>query len=111
MGLSDRIKKIADEKGLSFAEIERKTGISNGQIRKWNNRSPQIENVQKVADFLNVSVDYLLGKTENRAVAGKPPHVDIADDEVVMSFEGKRIPPEDLKLIRRLLRGGKEDDR
>lgn len=48
--------------------MERKTGISNGQIRRWNTSSPKIENIQKVADYFNVSVDYLLGRTQDEEI-------------------------------------------
>ena len=40
----------------------------------------------------------------------KPKQVDIADDDVIMTFEGKPIPPEDLELMKRLLRGGRNND-
>ena len=52
-------------KKVTVAEVERKTGISNGQIRRWDTSSPKTENVQKVADYFNVSVDYLLGRTDD----------------------------------------------
>lgn len=62
MTLVEKIKKLADEHHTTFAEIERKINISNGQIRRWDNSSPKVENIQKVADYFNVSVDYLLGR-------------------------------------------------
>lgn len=62
MGLTQRIKELADMKNITFAEIERSVGISNGQIRRWNQSSPKVENIQKVADYFNVSTDYLLGR-------------------------------------------------
>ncbi|MBP2099542.1 helix-turn-helix domain-containing protein [Enterococcus rivorum] len=65
MSLTNRIKQLADEKNVTIAEIERKTGISNGQIRRWDSSSPKIENIQKVADFFNVSTDYLIGRSKN----------------------------------------------
>lgn len=34
---------------------------------------------------------------------------DLADEDIVLSFEGRRIPPEDLAFIRRFLRGAKDD--
>ncbi|GKV69817.1 transcriptional regulator [Sporosarcina sp. NCCP-2716] len=55
---------MSDARKVTFAEIERKTGISNGQIRRWDVSSPKTENVRKVADFFDVSVDYLIGRTE-----------------------------------------------
>lgn len=65
MSLTSRIKRLADQKKITIAEVERNTGISNGQIRRWDNSSPKIENIQKVADFFDVSTDYLIGRTEN----------------------------------------------
>lgn len=65
MSLTNRIKRLADQKKITIAEVERNTGISNGQIRRWDNSSPKIENIQKVADFFDVSTDYLIGRTEN----------------------------------------------
>lgn len=62
MGLTQRIKELADKKNVTFAEIERSVGISNGQIRRWDQSSPKIENIQKIADYFNVSTDYLLGR-------------------------------------------------
>lgn len=73
MSLTNRIKQLADEKNVTIAEIERKTGISNGQIRRWDSSSPKIENIQKVADFFDVSTDYLIGRTKN-------PRIDDFDD-------------------------------
>lgn len=65
MSLVDRIKKLCTTRKVTVAEVERKTGISNGQIRRWDTSSPKTENVQKVADYFNVSVDYLLGRTDD----------------------------------------------
>lgn len=68
MSLTYRIKELADKKKVTFAEIERNTGISNGQIRRWDTSSPKIENIKKVADYFDVSTDYLLGRSEIPAI-------------------------------------------
>lgn len=70
MSLTNRIKELADQKKVTFAEIERKVGISNGQIRRWDTSSPKIENIQKVADYFDVSTDYLLGRSSNISIDG-----------------------------------------
>lgn len=64
MSLVKRIKGLCDEKKVTFAEVERQIGISNGQIRRWDNVSPKSETLQKIADYFDVSTDYLLGRTE-----------------------------------------------
>lgn len=66
MSLVERIKRLCDERSVSFAEVERKTGISNGQIRRWDTSSPKTGNVEKVADYFDVSMDYLLGRTDKK---------------------------------------------
>ena len=32
---------------------------------------------------------------------------DLADEDVIFTYEGKKIPPEDLEYMKRILRGGK----
>lgn len=66
MSLVKRIQLLCDENKTSFAEVERKVGLSNGQIRRWNNSSPKTKNVEKIADYFDVSVDYLIGRTDKK---------------------------------------------
>ena len=39
-------------------------GFSKGAISYWDTNFPSIDKVHKVADYFNVSVDYLLGRTD-----------------------------------------------
>lgn len=64
MSIVKRIKKLADSRSLTFAELERKLDFSNGQIRRWEKSNPGIDKVEKIADYFNVSTDYLLGRDE-----------------------------------------------
>ncbi|ENO0232306.1 helix-turn-helix transcriptional regulator [Listeria monocytogenes] len=57
-----RIKNLANSKKITIAELERRLSIPNGTIRRWDNSVPGIDKIQKVADFFDVSVDYLLGR-------------------------------------------------
>lgn len=98
MNLADRIKELADQHGITIAELERKVGISNGQISKWNVRSPKTENLEKVAKYFNVSLDYLTGNSDN-----KKPSVDLKSDPVVLSYGGKPVSKEDMDVIKAIL--------
>ena len=53
---------------LKQADIEARTGIKRNTWSNWENgkSEPSQENLFKIADFFNVSTDYLLGRTENR---------------------------------------------
>ncbi|GED64311.1 helix-turn-helix domain-containing protein [Lysinibacillus fusiformis] len=86
MSLVRRIKLLSDERKVTFAEVEREIGISNGQIRRWDNVSPKSETLQKVADYFDVSTDYLLGRTDKKR------YYDLTDkDELAIQRELKKI--------------------
>lgn len=55
----ERIEKLRKETGISQGKLEKELGFSNGSISKWKNSTPTYERLQKVANFFNVSVDYL----------------------------------------------------
>lgn len=56
----DRIKDIAQKKGITITQMEKELGLSKGNTCKWNEKEPGIRKVQKVADYLNVSIEELL---------------------------------------------------
>lgn len=64
--LLERVKLLASEKKMTIAELERKLNFAQGSISKWSKQSPSSERLQKVADYFDVSADYLLGRTEKR---------------------------------------------
>ena len=58
---------LLQEKQLSSYRVAKDTGISQGLMNEYKNgvKLPSIENLVKIADYLDVSVDYLLGRTSN----------------------------------------------
>lgn len=62
MSLVHKIRELCKQRKITVAELERQTGISNGQIRKWDSVTPGIDKLEKVADYFNVSMDFLLGR-------------------------------------------------
>ena len=67
--IKDRIKVLADTRGVAFAKLESELGFGNGTIGKWDKYAPSSDKLQKVADYFDVSVDYLLGRTNNKQVS------------------------------------------
>lgn len=61
----DRIKKLCEDKGYNLQIVAEKLGFSKNIFYKWKTSSPKGADLQKVADYFEVSVDYLLGRTEN----------------------------------------------
>lgn len=56
----DNIQERAKKIGISINTIEKKANLGIGSLCKWNNSSPTVRNLKKVADILNCSVDELL---------------------------------------------------
>ncbi|QOV18943.1 helix-turn-helix transcriptional regulator [Blautia liquoris] len=66
MGLYEQIRDIAKEKGYSINRLEKELGFARSSINKFNKNMPSADKVQQIADFLHVSVDYLMtGKKES----------------------------------------------
>lgn len=64
--LYNNVKRICEEKGISVGKIEKDLQLSNGSICKWNENEPGIRKVQKVADYLGVSIEELLAEEGGR---------------------------------------------
>ena len=56
----DKIKEVCKSKGVSVTPVERKAGLSNGAISKWNDVSPTVDKLNAVAKVLKVKIDTLL---------------------------------------------------
>ena len=64
MSIVDKVRELCGAKKISIAELERSLSLGGGTVSRWNTRIPGIDKVQKVADYFQVSTDYLLGRTE-----------------------------------------------
>lgn len=62
MTIYQRIKELANEKNISIRELEKQLNFANGAVNKWNSKAPS-DKLEKVANYFNVSTDYLLGRT------------------------------------------------
>lgn len=64
MSSIETIRKLCKDKGISVTVLEQELGFGNGSLTKTNNiRSDRLE---KVADYFNVSVDYILGRESDK---------------------------------------------
>lgn len=64
----NRIKMLREEKGLNQIELGKVINVSGQALGMYENekRDLSTENVIKLAEFFNVSTDYLLGKSDKR---------------------------------------------
>lgn len=69
--IGDTLKRLRTKKGLTSEELCSKIGIKGGSYRNYerNDRKPDYDTLVKLADFYNVSTDYLLGRPDAKAPA------------------------------------------
>lgn len=69
MGFSERLKESRKQARLTQVEIAEVLGISQPAYASWERgtKKPTQENLVKIAQILNVSVDYLVGNSEEKA--------------------------------------------
>lgn len=60
MCIVDIIKQLSNAQGMSITTLEQTVGLGNGTIGKWRKQSPSCDKLKLVADYLSVSIDYLL---------------------------------------------------
>lgn len=61
----ERIKKLCKVRGISLQDLARSINIGENSIYAWKTNAPTSDKLRAVADYLNVSVDYLLGRSDN----------------------------------------------
>ena len=69
MEFSERLKKLRKQVQLTQVEVAEKLGISQPAYASWERgvKKPTQENLVKIAQVLNVSVDYLVGNSGEKS--------------------------------------------
>lgn len=107
----ERIKELANKQGLSINALEEKLGYSRNTLYSLKKQKASTERMQEIADYLNVSLDYLLGRTDNPTIADTKEQFFFEGREVdveelastAMRFNGKPLTEEDKKAIQNII--------
>lgn len=67
----ERVRLAREMRGLSQAELAKRAGLQDSAISHFETgtRKPSFDNLRRLADALDVTTDYLLGRTSD---AGRP---------------------------------------
>ena len=108
----EKIKSLAKKQGISLNTLEDRVGLGKNYIYSLKNKkTPSAEHISKIADYFNVSTDYLLGRTDNPAIAkdtvttpdGRV--VDLSNlRERVVLFDGKPLSDDDVDKIAQIIK-------
>ena len=62
--VADRIKSLAKIKGVSIKKLLEDVGLGFNTMSNMKKSMPKADNLARIADYLDCSVDYLLGRTD-----------------------------------------------
>lgn len=79
MTVFERIENLRNNAGISQGKLEKELGFSNGSISKWKTSTPNPERLKKLADYFNVSVEYLMTGTKPEIPNFEPEHLEIIE--------------------------------
>ena len=99
--LKNRIKELRDAAEISQAKLGAVLNLTQQAIAKWEKgiAEPDSENIGRLADYFNVTTDYLLGKSntpglQTPAHPTKPPSIEemlksvgVKDEEMIVAFK------------------------
>lgn len=103
----ERIKGLAKKQGKSLNKIEEDLGYGKNVLYRLKNSNPSTERLQEIADYFDVSVDYLLDREEKKHMS----NASLTSDDLnklldnVKSFDGKPITENDKEAVRIFLEG------
>lgn len=102
-------QNLSQDKLASILNDKYETNISKSMISRWENgvTDPQMKYVRLIADYFNVSAEYLVGETTSSATP-TPRTADLSVDEAVDNlrpYDGKPISDDQKAVIKDLIKG------
>lgn len=114
MDIGEKIKILREKKGKTQLDIAKYLGVTYQTIYKYEKgiAIPPADTLKKLADFFNVSTDYLLGRTEVEKIDEK-----LQDNNIAIAANSKvdlgklaKIDNKTAKLINTLIDDFLSDD-
>lgn len=100
---NDNLKQIMKQNSLTQKSLSEHTGIPASSIASWfgkQSSSPSIDAVGKIADFLNVTIDYLIGREseDGTIIIDGGENLSDAERELVAKYRGLSIKNKSMVL-------------
>lgn len=97
MNFKDTLRRLRKDKGLTGEQLGDLFGVAKTTISAWERgvNFPKADMIRKIADFFNVSVDYLMGNPEPREDSSNKQYIDVSglseEDIVAISLIVERL--------------------
>mgnify|MGYP000753848155 CR=1 FL=1 len=104
----ERVKELAKKQGLSLNALEEKLGYSKNSLYSLKKQNVSIDRLEEIANFFQVSLDYLKGRTDNPKIASDEATGYTTEDLRKMAknaktFDGKPLTDEDVDAITNII--------
>lgn len=105
----EKIKELALKRGISLQKVAEDLGYSINYLYTLKEKTPKSDRLQEIADYFNVSTDYLLGRTDNPAIANNDTIAGYTSDDLrkmaenAKTFDGKPLTEEDIDAIQNII--------
>ena len=63
--IAERIKLIAKSKELTVSTVLKEVNLGRNTMANFKTSMPKADNLAKIADYLDCSIDYLMGRTDD----------------------------------------------
>ncbi|EGL87694.1 DNA-binding helix-turn-helix protein [Streptococcus infantis SK1076] len=108
----ERIKELAKKRGVNLQKVSEDLGFSTNYLYSLKNKkTPSAEHIAKIAEYFNVSTDYILGRIDNpnlpteSVTTANGRTVDLSNlRERVVLFDGKPLSDEDVDKIAQIIK-------
>lgn len=105
------VKDLCEKQGISLNTLEDKLKLGKNSLYGLKRNQPSAERLQQIADYFNVSTDYLLGRTDNPAIAESDEFAQVNGQIIdlrkaaanTMLFDGKPLNEDDIDFITSVL--------
>ena len=107
MIFSERLRELRQSKLLSQSQLADALNISKSAVSMYElgKREPDLDTLERIADFFNVDINYLLGKEDGSMYYLDPEAAEIAQEvqqrpELKILFDATRkVSADDLKFV------------
>lgn len=112
--LSDKIKALRKEHNMTQNDLAQKLNVAQGAVAMWetDKRTPDVDMLKKIANYFNVSLDWLTGNSEYRNVNEYGGNQELSNVYFSLAKEAQEegIDPDDIKLAFELIKANKKRD-
>lgn len=95
----ERVVGLIQEKGISQAQFCRELEFNKNTIKGWERSDPSLESLKLVADYFNVSTDYLVGLTDKRDVVSPTKKLSAKRIELLHFLENTDLTDKQSEII------------